>query len=275
MTAEDPSRQDVLIGRPADHVCEILLNRPNRANALSGRLLDQLLGALDDAVGDPDVRVVVLGGQGRGFCGGYDIEPRPDPIEEPALEEEITRLQASLERILRVWGCSKPVIARLHGYCLAGGLELAMACDLVVAATDVRIGFAPVRAQGIPPFMIYPWLMGMRQAKRFLWTGDELDGIKAEALGLVNMAVSPASLEAETMKLAKRIALMDGELLTLSKRAIHRSYEAAGFIESVSVGAEFDARGHFTASARQFAAIAREQGLKAALDWRDGPYRAD
>lgn len=253
----------------------IVLNRPDRANALSVTLLDELEEAMAFCVATAEVRVVVLSGAGKGFSGGYDIGgPSADPgaTGPSAATADIERVRATVERLLRLWDLPKPVLAKVHGYCMAGGFELAMACDLVVAADSARFQFPAVRAQGVAPFLIYPWLMGLRRAAEFLWTGDPISGADAVDLGLVNRAVPSDRLDREADELATRVALMPSELLLLSKRALHRSLEVMGFRTAVAAGVEFDVIAHLSRPAQEFRRIAGDDGLKAALRWRDERY---
>lgn len=272
-----PAYPDLLVDS-VGRVARVKLNRPDRANSLSPRLMDDVEDVCQRIYADPELRVIVLSGAGKGFSGGYDIAPTSAAgprSEAPSITADAERIRGTADRWIRLWQGPKPVIAQVHGYCIAGGFELAMSCDLVIAGEDARFGFPPVRAQGIPPLMFYPWLMGMRRAKEFLWTGDMITGREAAEIGLINHSVAPERLEEDALAYAQRIALMDSELLTLSKRALHAAYEAMGYLDSISVGVEFDAMAHLTRPAEEFRRIAREQGLKAAVRWRDEPYEQE
>lgn len=269
--------------RHVGHIGYISLNRPKKANALSIELMEALDQRLNQLYRAEDVRVIVISGNGRGFSGGYDVSKGSShdtkAVDTSSPGEGYSRVVRDYEwlrskalRWLELWNSPKPVIAKVHGYCYAGGLELALSCDLVVAASDATFGFPAVRAQGVPPMMLYPWFMNLRHAKAFLWTGDDLSGVQAEELGLINEACPPDELDSTTERLARRIALMPPDLLLLSKRALHEAVERAGFRSSVLSGVHFDALAHETKSSKEFRDIANAEGLKKALSWRDKPY---
>lgn len=270
---------DLLVER-VDRRTLITLNRPDKANALSPALLTELEQSIVACATEPDVRVIVIRGAGRGFSAGYDLVPSGGVPSEhhnapSAVTQDVERLRETAQRWLRIFDSAVPTVAQVHGYCLAGGFELAMACDFVIAAEDARFQFAPVRAQGVPPMMFYPWLTSLRRAKEFLWTGDPLSGREAMELGLINRAVPADHLEQVTAAFVDRLALTPTELVTLSKRALHRALDASGFRTAVTSGVEFDALAHQTRSALEFGRIAREDGLKSAVAWRDDPYVDD
>lgn len=247
-------------------IARLTLDRADRANALSPSLLDALEETIGECARRGDVRVVVLAGAGKGFSGGYDIgAPGPDPDVATDLE----RLRAVADRWLRLRDAPIPTIAEVHGYCIAGGLELMLSCDIAVAADDARLGFPPVRAQGVPTVTVYPWLMRMHDVKELLWTGDLVSGARAAEIGLVSRAVPAEGLRETTEALARRIAACPPELIALSKRSLHRSQDAMGFRTAVQFGAEYDALAHRTEPAERFRSIAREEGMRAAVRWRD------
>ena len=255
----------------------VTLDRPDRANALSSALLAELEDVLDGCSTDPEIRAVIIRGAGRGFSAGYDLRAGDGQVDHrdnapSEVTQDVERLRATAQRWLRIFDSAVPTVAQVHGYCLAGGFELAMACDFVIAAEDARFQFAPVRAQGVPPLMFYPWLTSLRRAKEFLWTGDPLSGVEAAQLGLVNRAVPSEKLESTVERFVDRLVLTPSELVTLSKRALHRALDTAGFRAAVTSGVEYDALAHQSLPARRFSRIAHEQGLKAALAWRDDPY---
>lgn len=255
------------------------LNSPESANALSGAMLAELDAAFETFNADPDVRVLVIEGAGNGFSAGYDIKDgaEPDSQINPGLKvvNDVARLDRTVARWLRIWHNPKPVVAVIHGYCMGGALELCMSCDLVVAASDATLQFAAVRSQGVPPLTWYPWFMGLRHAKRFLWTGDPLSGEQAERFDLVNMAVPADALRQTAESLASRVALMPSELLFLNKRALHRALDTAGFSQSLGSGIEADAIAHLLPSAQEFTTRAKRDGLRGAVAWRDAEYQSD
>ncbi|MCH8283345.1 MAG: enoyl-CoA hydratase/isomerase family protein [Chloroflexi bacterium] len=164
-----------------DRVRYITLNRPEKRNALSPLVLDELIEAALESEQDADVGCIVIRGAGPAFCSGFDITPgsRPPGGAGP-IRADINRMGHITTRMGQLWALTKPVIAQVHGYCVAGGTDLAMHCDMIIAAEDAMIGFPPVRAQGCPPTHMWTYLVGPQWAKRMLLTGDFIDGKTAE-----------------------------------------------------------------------------------------------
>ncbi|MFQ5880101.1 MAG: enoyl-CoA hydratase-related protein [Dehalococcoidia bacterium] len=249
----------------------ITLNRPEKLNAISLQMQEELDRALWEADSDPGVHVVILRGAGRAFSSGYDISPTAGQ-GQMSLERDIWRLEQGLFKRLAIWDMHKPVIAQVHGYCLAGGTDLALLCDIVIAAEDAVIGFPPVRAMGSPPNHMWTYLVGPQWAKRFLLTGDSVSGKEAERIGLVLKAVPADELEAEVESLADKMAKIDVDLLAANKRIVNVALELMGARTVQRLAAEMDGRAHLAPSVAEFARIAREVGLKAALEWRDAKF---
>jgi enoyl-CoA hydratase len=169
----------------------------------------------------------------------------------------------------RIWDCPKPVIAQVHGYCLAGGTELAMMCDLVVAADDAQFGYPPLRDMGSPVTPIWPWIVGARWAKLLYFTGDTIDGKTAEAIGMINFAVPSDKLDKAVEILTERMTKVPVDLLILHKAQVNRAFEVMGIRAAVSSGPEFDSLGHASEGARQeFFNPAMEKGIKWVLEKR-------
>jgi enoyl-CoA hydratase len=171
-----------------------------------------------------------------------------------------------------VWHCAIPVIAQVHGNCLAGGTDLALHCDIVVAAEDARIGFPPVRSMGVPPTNMWLYHLGPQWTKRLLFTGDTVSGAEAAAVGLVQSAVAAPDLDDDALALATRIALVGRDLLTANKRVINQGIELMGRSELQRFAALSDAVAHRSADARAFTARAAEVGLRQAVRQRDEPF---
>jgi enoyl-CoA hydratase len=265
----------------------ITLNRPEKLNALSGKLQRELNEALWEADNDTAVHVVILRGNGRAFCAGYDLSPmQSPPARKDASGETYTNVYRGmashnddvwqLERQQRdrmaIFDMHKPVIAQIHGYCLAGGTDLALLCDIIVTADDAVIGFPPVRAMGSPPAHMWTYLVGPQWAKYFLLTGDSVSGAKAAEIGLVWKSVPAAALAAEVEALASKMEKIDVELLTPNKRAVNMALELMGARTMQRLAAENDGRAHHAPAVREFGKMAMTQGLKAALEWRDGKF---
>jgi len=173
---------------------------------------------------------------------------------------------------LPLFDMHKPVIAQVHGYCLAGGTDVALLCDIVIAADDAQIGYPPVRALGSPVNHMWTYLAGPQWAKRMLLTGDTVSGKEAERIGLVLKAVPPEELEAEVESLADRIALIDVDLLAANKRIVNMAMELMGARTMQRMAAERDAIARQAPVVHEFYGMAKEKGLKAALDWRDAKF---
>ena len=177
---------------------------------------------------------------------------------------------------MRVWDCPKPVIAQVHGYCLAGGLELAMACDLIVAAEGTQLGEPEIRYGSAPVTLLMPALIGQKKTRELLLTGDLIDAAEAERIGLVNRVVPADRLAAEVDALADRIARTPPEILRLTKQMLNRAMDAAGLRTAVAAGLDLGAiiNAAGTPEQTEWDEIVRRDGLKAALAWRDRRYEA-
>lgn len=251
----------------------LTLNRPEKLNALSAPLVTELLAALAEAADDDSVKVLVLTGAGRSFSAGYDLTEEADTATVGS-DRWHAVLSFDVRATMELWAFPKPTIALVRGYCLAGGCELAMACDMVVAAEGARFGEPEIRYGSGPVTLLMPFVLGQKKTNELLFTGDLLDAATAERLGLINRVVGEDKVEAEVTALAERIALAPLPVLRLTKLALTRAYEAMGLRQAV--GANLDLSAILNAAEspeqQQFDAIVRERGLKAALSWRDARY---
>ncbi len=258
----------------------ITLNRPEKLNALSLQLQEELNRALWEADNDTRVHAVILRGAGRAFSAGYDLTPRAAPVRAPddttregvTFDDDAWRMEQSQRLRMALFDMHKPVIAQIHGYCVAGGTDVALLCDMIIAAEDTLIGFPPARAQGALPNNMWLYNTGPQWAKRLMLTGDFVSGADAAAIGLVMKAVPRDLLEGEVEGLADRLALIDTELLAANKRIVNIGLELMGARTLQRLATENDARAHLAPSAREFSRRAREEGLKAALQWRDAKF---
>lgn len=257
----------------------ITLNRPEKLNAISRQMQRELNIALWAADNDTRVHVVILRGAGRAFSAGYDIsagarreEADPFARGRTLLDDDIWQMEDAQRDRMALFDMHKPVIAQVHGYCLAGGTDLALLSDIVIAAEDATIGFPPVRGQGTPPSHLWTYHVGPQWAKRLLLTGDSISGAEAARIGLVLQAVPAAELEATVEALADRMCMIDPHLLAASKRACNLALELMGFRTMQRLGLELDARSHQAPAVQEFRRISREQGHKAALEWRDTKF---
>ena len=263
----------VEIDEPAEAVRRITLNRPDKRNALSHPLRGQLLQALREGDADPDVRVQIVRGAGSCFSAGYDIgggnAGHPMPFYTAEGEGDWPRHVT--EGWMSIWDLAKPVIAQVHGYCLAGGSELATCCDLVYMAEDAQMGYPAVRF-GVPDMHFHAWFIGPRKAMEMMLTGDSISGTEAVALGWANAAVPADELESTVLAVAERIAKMPPDLVRLNKRIVHRGMEVMGLRTAIRVGTELCALGTHQKSMRAFVHKASTEGLTSALDERDGRF---
>ena len=276
--------QDQLRLQVADGVARITLNRPDRRNALSWEMLTELRGALLEADDLNAVNVIVLEGAGPSFCAGYDMKSayaRYASEDGAALDyrsgsasfdDDAWKLERFQELLRTAFVVHKPVIAKVHGYCVAGGTDLALYCDLVIAADDARIGFPATRAMGSPPNHMWFYNVGPQWAKRLLLTGDMVSGADAARIGLAVQSVPPERLDEEVVALARRMATIDAELLATQKRIVNLALELAGAGTLPRLAAEMDARAHLSRAKKEFDADVAALGFKAAVKKRDEPF---
>jgi enoyl-CoA hydratase len=257
-------------------VRRVTLNRPDHHNPLTPRSIREILRAVATAEADAGARVVIVRSTGRSFSSGYgfiaqDTDPGDFPAHD-ALEGDVSAMLTLAQQWGRVWDCAIPVIAQVQGNCLAGGTDLALHCDLVVAAEDARIGFPPVRSMGVPPTNMWLYNVGPQRAKRLLFTGDTLTGTEAREVGLV-VATAPADqLDRVVLELAQRMALIGRDLLVANKRVVNAGIELMGRTQLQRFAALNDAIGHRAPEALAFTERIGEVGLRAAVKERDAAF---
>jgi enoyl-CoA hydratase len=266
----------VLVDDPRPAVRRLTLNRPRKRNALSNALRGELFSALRDADADRGVHVVVLRGAGPCFSAGYDLAQDPtEPLPWPISRADGAWARHVVHGWFEMWDMATPLIAQVHGFCLAGGTELASACDLVYVASDAQIGYPPVRLMSAPDMAWQPWLMGMRRAMEAMLTGDSMTGEEAVSAGFANRAFPAEQLEDAVLDMAERVAKVPPDLQALNKRVVHRAMEVMGIRDGIKSTAELNALGFHQRSSRAYMAeLAR--GVTSALDSRDsafGDYR--
>jgi enoyl-CoA hydratase len=232
----------VLADDPRPGVRRLTLNRPEKRNAISNPLRAELFAALDASDRDAEVRVTIVRGAGPCFSSGYDLasdlsagQPYPTAAGDGSWSRHVS------EGWFRIWDLAKPVIAQVHGYAMAGGSELASACDLVYVAEDAKIGYPVVRMVSPPDMQFHPWLVGMRRAMELLLTGDSITGAEAAAIGLANRAFPAAELEQRVLEVAERVAKIPSDLQQLNKRSVHRAMEVMGIRTAIRAGSELQA----------------------------------
>jgi len=253
----------------------VAMNRPEKLNAISGELKRALVERFDEADRDPATTVVVLRAEGRSFCAGYDIAPNPARAARKgnalAWHESLTD-DVALE--MTPWDMKKPVIASIQGHCLGGGCELAMMCDLAIAADDALFGEPEIRFSNVGPALVLPFVVGQKRAREILYFGDPIDARTALQWGMVNRVVPRAELEAATLKFARRLALISPESLAATKRALNRGADAAGFRNAIRAGLDVLAPLYAatTEVGKTFDEIREKEGLGAALRWRAAQF---
>jgi enoyl-CoA hydratase/carnithine racemase len=262
-----------------EQVRRVTLNRPDQHNPLTPRCIREVLRAVQDAETDPGVSVVVIRSTGRSFSSGYGfIAEDTDPGDfggTETLEGDVSSMLALAEGWGRLWDCRIPVIAQVQGNCLAGGTDLALHCDLIVAAEDARIGFPPVRSMGVPPTNMWLYNLGPQWTKRLVLTGDTVSGARAFDLGLVVAAVPATELDAAVLDLARRIALIDRDLLVANKRVVNMGVELMGRSQLQRFAALNDAVGHRSPAALAFSERIAEVRLRSAVRERDAAFRPE
>ncbi len=263
----------ILIDNPAPFVRRLTLNRPDKRNALSNALRGELFAALEAADRDDTVRVVILRGAGECFSAGYDLsrEGGRQPLPYATAGGPGHWARHVVEDCFRIWDLAKPVIGQVHGWCLAGGSELATACDLVYVAEDAQIGYPPVRMMSPPDNQFHPWLSGLRPAMEMMLTGDAIDGLEAVRVGFANRAFPADRLEAEVLAMAQRVAKIPTDVQQINKRSVHRAMEVMGLRAAIRAGTDIQALALTTESSRATFANFR-QGVRQALDQRDGDF---
>lgn len=264
--------QFILVDSPAPGVSRITLNRPDSRNALNNILRGELYGTLEANDRDPDVRVTIIRGAGKAFCAGYDLKAdnsADQPFHTAGGDGNWAR--HVVDGFFRVWDLAKPVIAQVHGYCLAGGTELATSCDLVYVAEDAQIGYPVVRSMSPPDNQFFPWLLGLRDAMEMMLTGSAISGVEAAQNGFANRAYPADQLEAAVLEVAQRIAKVPPDIQQINKRAVHRQMDAMGIRSAIRAGTEIQALAFHSQSTRaHFKELAA--GLTGALSKRDGEF---
>jgi enoyl-CoA hydratase/carnithine racemase len=265
--------QSVLEYEAAPPVARITLNRPEKLNALSYELVDAIRDAVRRAADDDEVKVVVVRGAGRAFSAGYDLsEEVADKIETADAWHHVLSQDVSVT--LELMRLPKPTIAAVHGWCLAGGCELAMACDMIIASSDSKFGEPEIRYGSGPVTMLMPFLIGQKKTNELLFTGDVIDAAEAERIGMINQVVPVDELDQRVNELVVKIAPTPVAVLRYTKLGLLRTYEAMGLGQAVAANLDLSAilNASDTPEQRSFDEIAARDGLKAALDWRDGRY---
>ncbi len=274
MSAEDLSLHTLLFER-RDGVALITLNRPERLNAINRCMIAEMQRLLDAIAPDEGLGAVVITGAGRAFSSGMDL--KDDAALGPSdVAGWRKTLQEDLDFLLRFWDFEKPTLAAVHGYCLAAACELAMCCDVTIAAEGTYLGEPELKFGSVITAMLMPWLTGPKLAKELLLSADDrIPAERAERIGLVNRVVPAGTHVEAALALAHKMATVDHDALKMTKEAINRSFDAMGFREALRTNLDLaiQLESLETPSRRKFKEITRRDGLKAAIAWRDARLR--
>lgn len=261
---------------PLPRVRRLTLNRPEKRNALNDDLRAALFDALRAADHDPEVSVIVIRGAGPCFSAGYDLGSPNTAVERATAPADGWWSRHVVANWFEMWDMPTPIIGQVHGWCLAGGSELAAACDLVYVAHDAQIGYPPVRLMSPPDMQWQTWLMGLRRGMEALLTGDAMTGIEAVHAGLANRSFPAAELDDAVLTVAERVAKVPSDLLALNKRSAHRAMEAMGIRDGIRATADIQALGFHQRSSKEYLRSFAEKNVRQALSDRDrgfGDYR--
>jgi enoyl-CoA hydratase len=270
-----------------ERIAHVTLNRPGKRNALSPTLRRELVAALKQAESDDEVTLVLLSGAGTSFCAGYDMSRFDDGpgdtdhnridgwLESEHFDSWTGQFPRSCFRDwMTIWDLLKPVVAKVHGYCLAGGSEIMSLCDVAFVADDAVLGYPPTRAQGTPDLPYFPWKLSMAQAKYLQLTGNSVTGKEAAEMGWVAKSFPASELDEAVARELRPMAGIHPAMLAANKAALNDAYETMGFKTHLQHAWPWHVfSSQVRPGAGDFSRIASEQGLRAALTWRDGPFR--
>ena len=257
-----------------DRKAYVTLARPERLNAIDDAMPGELAAAVALANDDPEVHVIVLGGEGRSFCAGYDLKAYAeggkgtqstvwDPIKD------YRYMKANTDAFMSLFRSLKPTLCKVQGHAVAGGSDIALCCDLVVMADDARIGYMPARVWGCPTTAMWVYRLGAEKAKRMLLTGDTIDGRQAAAWGLVLESVPAEQLDARVEELADRMAGVPINQLVMQKLMVNQAFDNMGLHGTQILATVFDGITRHSPEGRWFQHLAAEEGFHAAVEWRD------
>ena len=266
--------EDKLLVSVDDGIAHITFNRPHQLNAFDNELMQASIEAMARLDADKDVRVIVVSGEGRAFSAGFDLKAASDRQLE-SRDDWRRQLDLQFDFIMSFWNARVPTIAAVHGYCLAGALEVSLACDMTVADEQAMFGEPEVRFGSGAVAMLFPWVMGPKQAKELLLTGeDRVPAERAMQMGFVNSLAPAGSVIPAAMRLARKVAKASPEAVQKSKQAINRSYDIMGLRQALELGLDIDVDINATPTweKQEFSRIRKEQGVKAAITWRDARF---
>ncbi|MEM9192058.1 MAG: crotonase/enoyl-CoA hydratase family protein [Myxococcota bacterium] len=282
-------------------VARITLDRPNRGNGITLTMPQELAACVERADLDPKVHVIALSGNGKGFCGGYDLvasaeghmgeltdaaeAPPPGSPLDPEVQlrnhnpsevwdpmVDFQMMNRNVRGFMSLFHADKPVVCKVHGFCVAGGTDMALCSDLLVIADDAKIGYPPARVWGVPTTAVWVHRIGLEKAKRLLFTGDCLNGIEAVAWGLAIESAPPDELDERFEVLLERIARVPVNQLVMHKKLLNQTVMTQGLYSTQALGVMFDGVARHTPEGYKFAERAASHGFKAAVRERDEPF---
>ncbi|MEM9013983.1 MAG: crotonase/enoyl-CoA hydratase family protein [Pseudomonadota bacterium] len=270
--------------RNEGRIARLILNRPERYNAITDSMPRDIRAAVEWAEANDDIHVIIVEGAGKGFCGGYDLAASADSPgagsrdDHPCQQErhpwdpmdDYAVMKRNTEDFMTLWKSAKPTIAKVHGAAVAGGSDIALCCDLLVMAEDARIGYMPARVWGCPTTAMWTYRVGAMRAKQMMFTGDTISGVEAADWGLANFAAPADKLEDVVMKLARRISGVPKSHLAMHKLVVNQVMLTMGLEQSQMTATLFDGITRHNPEGLWFRRYAQQEGFKAAVDWRDG-----
>lgn len=272
------STLSITVREDAPRIARLVLDRPERFNAIDDAMPGEIRAAIEWAEKNDDVHVIVIEGAGKGFCGGYDLVAYAESeIEHPCQQEsepwdpmvDYAFMKKNTENFMSLWRSSKPTIAKIHGAAVAGGSDIALCCDLIVMAEDARIGYMPTRVWGCPTTAMWTFKLGPSRAKELMFTGNMIDGRTAAEWSLANACVPAEELEAATRRLADRIAGVPKSHLAMHKMVVNQVMLNMGLEQTQSLATLFDGITRHNPEGLWFRRYAQNHGFKAAIEWRD------
>lgn len=263
-----------------DGIARIVLNRPEKMNAINAQLVTDLRSAVAAANDDHSVRVMILSGAGRAFCAGYDLDwgTKAEDANQQAMGgqwdpvRDYMGMSRNVRAYMALWESPKPVIAQVHGWCVGGGTDLALCSDLIFMADDAQIGYPPARIWGEPTTMMWVYRLGMEHAKRLMLTGASLTGVEAERLGLASKSVPANQVRDEAEAMAQKLATIPLNQLVMSKLLVNQAYENMGLRTSQLIGTVFDGIARHTPEGVAWRDMAMRDGFREAVRKRDAPF---
>ena len=264
-------------------IARLQLNRPEKLNAIGSAMPGEIRQAVAWAEADDEVHVIIVEGAGRAFCAGYDLNEYAQgagPLgmaDHPCRQEkspwdpmvDYAFMKRCTDDFMSLWRCSKPTIAKVHGYAVAGGSDIALCCDLLVMADDASIGYMPTRVWGCPTTAMWAYRVGAVRAKQLMFTGDTIKGMQAAEWGLANVSVPAENLDQATFALAKRISGVPRSHLMMHKLVVNQVWMSMGLEQSQMFATVFDGITRHNPEGLWFRRQAQVEGFKSAVEWRD------